>query len=389
MRKVTGLCLLILSLFSFTGCYSVFSGGIGGLLVDAESPSNPKEGIANVDVYAYTDEGERNRDFNAWTEGTIFAPKTDYYGHTTTGADGRFTLSKLVWKAGKTDFGRDADYTKVYLLFYHENYGLTKGSTVIISDSTTDTVYAELKSVRKTTLLNISLLDIASGSAATIPAYVKVTVPQTTAANTTAPDRVYESTITGDGTITISYPRWKNSQDKAAGIENEPTVTIDYVHSADTITWMGCYMGDNADGNFAFRADANGVTEVTKNVKNPAFSITLYGKSIVLSVPPVQGQYVEADSEADDGIIISMKGKDMLGNYTIDCGEATTSAQTLGTTNSQKHGMFSGLGAGSSWIDTTYTGKFASLDVKIYADGVEKKEMTLRSDKTGSYDVQF
>ena len=40
-------------IFTFSGCYSVFSGGTGGLVVDKESTSTPKQGIANVDVYAY------------------------------------------------------------------------------------------------------------------------------------------------------------------------------------------------------------------------------------------------------------------------------------------------------------------------------------------------
>ena len=56
----------------FTGCYSVFSGGTGGLIVDAESTSDPKSGIANVDIYAYTDCGARDYDFNRWQEGSVF-----------------------------------------------------------------------------------------------------------------------------------------------------------------------------------------------------------------------------------------------------------------------------------------------------------------------------
>ena len=44
----------------FTSCYSVFSGGTGGQIVDAESTSNPKRGIAYVEVYAYTDSATRD-----------------------------------------------------------------------------------------------------------------------------------------------------------------------------------------------------------------------------------------------------------------------------------------------------------------------------------------
>lgn len=389
MRKGIAVSLFFLLIFSITGCYSVFSGGTGGLLVDAESASSPKAGIANADVYAYTSEGDRNKDFNKWTEGTVFSPAVDYYGHTTTGNDGHFTLSKLVWKAGRTDFGKDADYTRIYLLFYHENYGLTKGSTVIISDSTTDTVYAELVPVRKTTILNISLTDVKNDSPASVPVYVKVTVPQVTDAQPSAAPKKYEATITGNGSISISYPRWKNAADKASGIENEPAVTIEYVHSADEITWKGCWNGDSENNDYAFRSDSSGVTTITKTVKNPAFSVSLYGKSTKLAVPGVQGQYSNAGTEADDGIIITMKGKDTSGTYSIDLGEATTRAEAVGTSGTQKHGVFTNLGSGFTWEDDAYTGKYATLDVQILAAGTEKKQMTLRSDKTSAYDVQL
>lgn len=384
MRKVITVSLFFLLIFSITGCYSVYTGGTGGLLVDAESASSPKAGIANADVYAYTSEGERNSDFNRWTEGTVFSPAASYYGHTTTGNDGHFTLSKLVWKETKPDFGKDADYTRIYLLFYHENYGLTKGSTVIMSDSTTDTVYAELVPVRKTTVLHISLIDVKNDSPASVPVFVKVSVPQKTEALPSASPRKYEATITGNGSISISYPRWKNAADKTAGRENEPTITIDYVHSADTVTWKGCYNGDSANSDYAFRAGTSGVTTITKVIKNPSYAVSLYGKSTKLAVPEVRGQF-----GSTDGALITMKGKDATDAYTIDLGEATTRAETIGTSGTEKHGVFSGLGAGCFWEDTTYTERYATLDVKIYADGSEKKGMTLRSDKSGAYDVQL
>ena len=73
IKKIAGLVSLTSTLL-LTSCYSVFSGGTGGLIVDAESTSSPKAGIANVDIYAYTDSGTRNSDYNAWKEGTVFSP---------------------------------------------------------------------------------------------------------------------------------------------------------------------------------------------------------------------------------------------------------------------------------------------------------------------------
>ena len=88
MKKTILSVLIFTVTLLFTGCYSVFNGGTGGMIVDAESTSVPKRGIANVDIYAYTDSGTRDSDFDSWEEGTIFSPSDTYYGHTTTDADG-------------------------------------------------------------------------------------------------------------------------------------------------------------------------------------------------------------------------------------------------------------------------------------------------------------
>ena len=86
-------CTFILSAAIFlTSCYSVFNGGTGGVIVDAESTANPKAGIPYVNIYAYTDCGTRDSDFSGWKEGTIFTPSHSYYGHTTTDVNGNFTI---------------------------------------------------------------------------------------------------------------------------------------------------------------------------------------------------------------------------------------------------------------------------------------------------------
>ncbi|MCR4580096.1 MAG: hypothetical protein K5681_07105 [Treponema sp.] len=374
-------------------CKSVFSGGTGGLVVDAESTSVPKAGIANVDVYAYMSKSDRDADFSAWTEGSIFTPASDYYGHTNTDGDGAFTISKLVWQEDKPDFGKDADYTSVYLIFYHENYGLTKSESVIISDSVSDTVYTELTAVRKSTVLNMTFEDVSSGAATDKAVYVKVSVPQTTSTNTSAAAKLYEATITGSGSLTISYPRWQSAEARSGGIETEPAVTISYCQSEDQITWRGCYNADNDAGDYSFRADESGLTSITKTIKNPSYSVTLYGKSSQLSVPSIGGQYKSADSEADDGLKVCLFLKDSDGAYSVNLGETSTAAQAVGTTGTEKHGNFSGLGSSYYWTDTTYSEKYSTADLKVVvyaADGSEaaSKEVTVRSDNS-SYNVQL
>ena len=376
MKKISFIFILAISLI-FTSCYSVFSGGTGGLIVDAESTSTPKRGIANVDIYAYTDSEIRDSDYGSWREGTVFSPSNSYYGHTTTDADGSFVISNIVWKENKPDFGKDADYTTIYLLYYHENYGLTKDETVITSDSTSDTVYAELTSIRKTTALNISIYDVATSGLTSNNVLVKVSVPQSTD-TLTADAKVYEQTISGNGTINISYPRWKNEADKKNGIEISPQVKISYSQSADQITWKACANADNADQNYAFIDNPS----INKTISNSSYNISLYGKSTRISYPTVSGT-----CGSTDGAVVQMLAKDSSGNFTIDCGETTTYAQTIGTSGTQTHGNFSNLGSGYYWTDTTYTERYSTQEVQLSGSG-STKNLTLRSD-VPSYTVSF
>lgn len=384
--------ILLCIFLTFSGCYSVFSGGTGGLVVDKESTSTPKQGIANVDVYAYLSSSERDRDFTSWREGTVFFPQADYYGHTTTDNDGHFSISKLTWKENSPDFGKDADYTNVYLIFYHENYGITKGQTVIISDSNSDTVYAELESIRKTTVLSLNFIDVSTGANTSENIFVKVEVPQTTQNLPSAASKTYQATLAGSGNITISYPRWKNNADRQNGIENTPEVNISYVQSADEITWAGCYNADNEEKNYAFRSDAS--TGIKKTIKNSNYSVSFYGKPQKIMMPSISGQYLSDDSKApsgtkdDDGVLIKLYKIDTEENYSIDCGQVYTQSQVLGTSGSEKHGTFSGLGNGFFWYDTEYTDKFAETKVKIQASDISEgtpgksKEIDIRSDNS-------
>ena len=388
MKKISSVLILASSLF-LSGCYSVFSGGTGGKIVDAESTSNPKSGIAFVDIYAYTDEDERNADFDSWQEGTTFSPSDTYYGHTTSDNDGSFVLSNIVWKETKPDFGRDADYTKIYLLYYHENYGLTKDQTLLISDSTSDTVYAELTAIRKTSVLNINLYDVTSSNQTANDVLVTITVPQATD-TINAAAKVYKQSITGNGNVTISYPRWKTKEDKENQIEYYPEISISYFQNADEITWKACANADNDAKDFSFLEDN---FSLKKTVRNTPYNISLYGKASRINFPAINGTYGDTSLEANDGKIIKMLAKDSAGAYTIDCGETTTYAQTVGTSSNQTHGNFSNLGNGYYWTDSTYTGKYSTIDVKLFAEGSQESDgsqagvtQTLRSD-TASYNI--
>lgn len=391
--------LTAVALIPLGGCYSVFSGGTGGRIADSESTDSPKAGIADVDVYAYTDQNQRDADYAKWIAGTRFEPSIgNYYGHTTTESDGSFTISKLVWKNTSPAFGKDADTSLVYLLFYHENYGLVKGSTLIVSDSSSDTIYQELTAIRKTTTLNLAFYDVATDTATDQDVYVQVSVPQTSASNTAALPKVYSATISGTGSINVSYPRYQSDADRAAGNETSPTVTVSYAQRASEVTWKACH---NCETGFTYEFIA--VPSFPKEISGDSFSMRFYGKKTKLTMPTFSGQYKPntTSTESDDGHEISMKttgvapatagdaGKTFNDTeYTYDCGSVTTAAETIGTSGTLRHGMFSNLGANCSWTDNTYSGKYATTNIRIYVDGTKYKSMYIRSD-TSSYTVQL
>ena len=92
-----------------------------------------------------------------------------------------------------------------------------------------------------------------------------------------------------------------------------------------------------------------------------------------------------------------MKAKGSGNDFSINCGETTTGPETIGTGGTQSHGNFSGLGQGITWDDESYTGKYASTELKFSLrkqDGTEitipsgKETLTVRSN-VPSYNVKL
>ena len=122
--------------------------------------------------------------------------------------------------------------------------------------------------------------------------------------------------------------------------------------------------------------------------------MTFYGKPQKIMMPNISGQYLSNDANApsgtkdDDGVLLKLFKIDENENYTIDCGQVYTQSQVLGTSGSEKHGTFNGLGNGAFWYDTEYTDKFALTKVKIQAQDISKetpgksKIIEIRSDNS-------
>lgn len=332
MKKSLVLLMIAASLL-FTSCYSVFSGGTGGRVVDAESTSSPKKGIADVDVYAYSDEETRNKDFSSWNGGR-FSPASTGYVKTVSDTDGSFTLSKIYWKNNKPAFGKDADSSRIFLLFYHENYGLVKGDTVIVSDSLTTNIYQELTAVRKSTDLQIRLVDVGTGLETNRTLTVKVAVPQNNGR-----DKVFEQTITGIGTISVNYPR-----------NTTPLAKITYEMSG-TKTWKACFNNDQTD-KYKFKDDST----MEVQISGSSMTVDCYGKSTRITVPDVKG------TTTNPGTKVTLSAT-YSGN-TIDCGEAFSNPQALGSSGTLVN-SFRFENSGRFWTDETYDTADASITLNF------------------------
>lgn len=386
---------IIFACVAFTACYSVFSGGTGGTVVDSESNSTPKAGIANVDVYAYTNSSDRDNDFSSWNNSKkteAFKPNAEYYGHTTTGADGSWTISKLVWKEKpfKTDFGKDADFTVVYLIFYHADYGCTKDETIIVSDSASNYTYVELTSIVKRTNVTLNFVDVATASQTSQSVLAEVSVPQKTDSNPDAEDLIYSGVFTGTGTVTIRYPRYLNDSGTPTYTktdkENVPQIKVNYYQAreGEAVTWKGCKQNIE-ENDFSFYADEIGRSKqgLTKTIEDSPYSITLAGKLVRFTMPSFSGTLGDTSSTESDGVHILLKGIDQEGNYTIDLGDTYTTTQNRGTNGEQTHGYFSGLGGTNyEWRDYTYNGRYSNYMVRFMTeDGTVIKDLAISNDK--------
>lgn len=160
------LFLPILLIILLTSCSAVYYGGITGTVKDAETG----EGINDVMVAVYFDEGRRNSEYDAYDKNAHadFNP-VGADGIAYTSANGSYSFSKVWWETNSPEYGKDADKADVYLLFYNENYGLTKSdsSVTLYSESTSQIKTAELTSIVDTYTYNIDLRDDSDSSSLT------------------------------------------------------------------------------------------------------------------------------------------------------------------------------------------------------------------------------
>ena len=371
--------VLILSSIAFS-CSSVFSAGLSGKVVDAESTSNPKAGIQDVEVYVYTKEKARDADFDSWDGSSRFSPTTSkyYIGHTTTDSSGEFNISKIVWEAFFPEFGKTADYAEVFILFYHENFGLIKNSNVamVMSDATANSVYQELTKIRTTTVVNLTVTNVATSSPITDTILATITVPQNGAAS-----RVYEATITtGTAAIPVTYPRYSSGT-----TVYKPTISVTLEQNGTNINFKQCKNGSGGDYSFT-------TTALTQQIYGDSCPVETYMKASRVAVPSVTGTYGSTTDAASDGVLIYYYvGGTEEANL---CGSETTYATSIGDSGTEKHGNFSIEVDNCYWETGDYTTKTASTTITFYKDGVAgtgstvtQSVSTITSSNTGTINV--
>ncbi|MDD4763031.1 MAG: hypothetical protein PHR58_04165 [Sphaerochaetaceae bacterium] len=341
------LIIFAIGLLLFSSCSSVFKAGLSGSVWDSQTDN----GITGMEIYAYTNEKVRDADYASWTG----SPNTSssYVARATSAQDGSFTINKIAWETLTPQFGKSGDYREVFLLFYHEDYGLHKNSKPIwiTSDSTNESMVNErFTTVNQTTTLVISIVDVGSDQVINTPMDLHITIPQQE--DDTDPDEK-QATVTGTGNVEVTYPKTFTS----------PSVTIEAsLHGSD---WIQC----DEDGTIVGTA-LNPLPTLT--VAGQTTTITVYMKSTRLSYPSIGGKLDFTQDALEDYLKIWLAYRDTNGKirkFDDPSAGTTTTFQAVSTDGSViNHGLFSGLGEGMTWTNNTYAGTYDTKQILIIID---------------------
>ena len=331
-RRIIVLFAAICLGFMLLGCSQVFEAGISGTVVTKDGTRDV--GVSNVSVFAYTDKGLRNSDLAKFRAGTIKRPSegSGYVATTTTNANGEFVVNKIVWETKKSEFGKTADVSKLYLIFYHEDYKPAKADATVISGSTNSSnVYVKLEGSKDYTTLNITVYDVATGTAMTDACNLEYHVEGKEGSDSIV--------VTGASNVRISYPK-----------DTTPDVTIKLASPGSS--WK--------------MTDKTGkviTQQIVEDVEEGTLSVSLYMKRYEFTLPAFSGsvEYVGGDpmvtfdanpTNGQDNVpvwlefaSVSLPGTFVEFNETVSANIKTESVATeYGNTVRYDHGRFSGVG---------------------------------------------
>ena len=327
-RRFLVIIALIALVMVLAGCSVVFEAGISGKVVTASGTGTAN--VQDVSVFAYTDSSLRDSDFAKFQAGTITRPSegSGYVATTNTNANGEFTVNKVVWETKKSEFGKTADVSKLYLIFYHEDYFPAKADATIISGSTNSSnVYVKLEGSKDYTTLNITVYDVATGRAMTDACTLEYQI------NDGDSDT---AVVTGAITETVSFRK-----------DRTTPVNLKFMLTGPDSSWAMV----NSDG---------GVIEyhLEEDVDPGTMSVSLYMKQSAFTLPAFSGRIDSTISvnqpvieNANDNISVWVEYKDVNGawqpiNETKNAGHKTYATQISSDDPVMyTHGNFSGVGS--------------------------------------------
>ena len=157
-RCMTFFLLVAIALFAVS-CSAdfgknVYYGGISGVVKDKDNGN----GVSGVKVYLYTSESERDEAYNKWEEnGGIFSDEKCLY-KSTTDANGKWTVSKVVWMSKDGAWGADYDHIPVYIIYFSEDYGCWKEEKIelVSGTSNTNAIESKRENIKETSKFTIN-----------------------------------------------------------------------------------------------------------------------------------------------------------------------------------------------------------------------------------------
>ena len=324
------LFLPILLIILLTSCSAVYYGGITGTVKDAETG----EGINDVMVAVYFDEGRRDSEYDAYDKNAHadFNP-AGADGIAYTSANGSYSFSKVWWETNSPEYGKDADKVDVYLLFYNENYGLTKSdsSVTLYSESTSQIKTAELTSIVDTYTYNIDLRDDSDSSSLTdgIEFHYSYT-------DYRGVER--SGNVSAVGTYSIPVVYYKGDCAPQITLSNFESVNKEVVNTSKESVGQFSFKDEEGTGTYILKTEDG--FDGTSQSQTDSLYFTKNWFRISIS-----GQVLDSAKEGVDNVAVSLDVTGLTGiTPSSDSPKTvyTDSETTVG--EGRRSGMFSGLG---------------------------------------------
>ena len=387
-RKIKIIIVAISCLLLFS-CSSVFQAGLSGTVTDSDS----NQAIANVKVFAYTSKSARDADYQTWVDKndiySDFNPSKAYIPRATTNENGEFTISKLTWKTYNPEFGKTADYSEVYLLFYKEDYGLSKNiedNIMIVSDSNNNSnVSQQLTSIYLYRTLNLEIRNAATNNLITDETF-DLNVMIMDSSDNELEDFTIKTTITGESTVVLTIPKYKKIKEVAF---DDFTVSLEANLSGST--WRQVEK-DDEEHYYSSDSPISPISASDLLASDSTYQVDpIYMKNYEFTMPSFSGQIVFKDNEDDDGVYIWLATENSDASkliiYSETCAEVVTERNLNGDNIAlATHGNFSNLGRGTNqitWEPTNiittegdshygdYEGEYGTIKLYFIIDNVD------------------